>query len=465
MFFVVSLFDFVDLVEKVGLVVVNIWIIVNVLMSGLCGMFLFGFDNGDMLEFFWCFFGILLLQVFGNGSNLKNVLVLDNLFDIEQNCGVGLGFIVLVDGYVMINVYVVDDVDIIYVMLIDKCEFKVKLIGVDDCMDVVVVKIQVLNLLVVVIGDLNKVCVGEWVVVIGLLFGFDNMVMVGIVSLKSCNMGDYLLFIQIDVVVNFGNLGGLLINMQGEVIGINLQIYSCIGGFMGILFVILIDEVMCVVDQLKVIGKVMCGWIVVVIGEVMKDVVDLIGLLKVEGVFVSSVELGGLVDKVGIQLGDIILKFNGCLVDVVLDLLCMVGDMKFGMKVMVSVWCKGQVCDLLIMIVEMLVELMVKVEQCKNVLQKLCQINLFGLMVSDLMVEQMKMLKLKNGVQIDGVDGLVVWVGLQCGDIVLCVGDIDIMSVKQFVDVIVQFDLQKVVVVFVWCGDNMQFVFVWLCQK
>ena len=173
----------------------------------------------------------------------------------EQSSGVGSGFILSADGYVMTNAHVVDDADNIYVTLTDKREFKAKLIGVDDRTDVAVVKISATNLPAITIGDSTKVRVGEWVVAIGSPFGLENTVTAGIVSAKGRDTGDYLPFIQTDVPVNPGNSGGPLINMQGEVIGINSQIYSRTGGFMGISFAIPIDEAMRVADQLKTIGQ------------------------------------------------------------------------------------------------------------------------------------------------------------------------------------------------------------------
>ena len=321
----------------------NIRTTANVPVPGPRGVLPPGFDNGDMSEFFRRFFGIPLPQAPGNGSgngggNPKNAPTPDNPPDTEQNRGVGSGFIVSADGYVMTNAHVVDDADTIYVTLTDKREFKAKLIGVDDRTDVAVVKIQASNLPVVAIGDSNKVRVGEWVVAIGSPFGLDNTVTAGIVSSKSRNTGDYLPFIQTDVAVNPGNSGGPLINMQGEVIGINSQIYSRTGGFMGISFAIPIDEAMRVADQLKATGKVTRGRIAVAIGEVTKDVADSIGLPKAEGALVSSVEPGGPADKAGIQPGDIILKFNGRSVDAASDLPRMVGDTKPGTKATVSVW-------------------------------------------------------------------------------------------------------------------------------
>ncbi|MFP3507072.1 DegQ family serine endoprotease [Burkholderia sp. SIMBA_062] len=456
-----SLPDFADLVEKVGPAVVNIRTTANVPMPGPRGVLPPGFDNGDMSEFFRRFFGIPLPQAPGNGSgngNPKNAPTPDNPPDTEQNRGVGSGFIVSADGYVMTNAHVVDDADTIYVTLTDKREFKAKLIGVDDRTDVAVVKIQASSLPVVAIGDSNKVRVGEWVVAIGSPFGLDNTVTAGIVSSKSRNTGDYLPFIQTDVAVNPGNSGGPLINMQGEVIGINSQIYSRTGGFMGISFAIPIDEAMRVADQLKATGKVTRGRIAVAIGEVTKDVADSIGLPKAEGALVSSVEPGGPADKAGIQPGDIILKFNGRPVETASDLPRMVGDTKPGTKATVSVWRKGQARDLPITIAETPAETTAKAEQRKNTPQKPRQANSLGLTVSDIPADQMKSLKLKNGVQIDAVDGPAARAGLQRGDIVLRVGDTDITSAKQFAEVTAQLDSQKAVAVLVRRGDNTQFV-------
>ncbi|RQP31735.1 DegQ family serine endoprotease [Burkholderia ubonensis] len=449
-----SLPDFADLVEKVGPAVVNIRTTANVSSGGPRGALPPGFDNGDMSEFFRRFFGIPLPQAPGNPKSAPQP---DNPPDTEQNRGVGSGFIVSADGYVMTNAHVIDDADTIYVTLTDKREFKAKLIGVDDRTDVAVVKIQASNLPVVAIGDSNKVRVGEWVVAIGSPFGLDNTVTAGIVSSKSRNTGDYLPFIQTDVAVNPGNSGGPLINMQGEVIGINSQIYSRTGGFMGISFAIPIDEAMRVADQLKATGKVTRGRIAVAIGEVTKDVADSIGLPKTEGALVSSVEPGGPADKAGVQPGDIILKFNGKPVDTASDLPRMVGDTKPGAKATINVWRKGQARDLPITIAETPADATAKADPGKKPPQKPRQSNALGLTVSDIPADQLKALKLRSGVQVDGVDGPAARAGLQRGDIVLRVGDTDITSAKQFGDVTAQLDPQKAVAVLVRRGDNTQF--------
>jgi serine protease Do len=445
--------DFADLVEKVGPAVVNIRTTANV-PTDTRGMLPPGMDNGDMSEFFRRFFGIPLPQAPGNPKSAPNA---PDAPDTEQNRGVGSGFILSSDGYVMTNAHVVDDADTIYVTLTDKREFKAKLIGVDERTDVAVVKINATSLPSVAIGDSNRVRVGEWVVAIGSPFGLDNTVTAGIVSAKGRNTGDYLPFIQTDVAVNPGNSGGPLINMAGEVIGINSQIYSRTGGFMGISFAIPIDEAMRVADQLKTSGKVVRGRIAVAIGEVTKDVADSIGLPKAEGALVSSVEPGGPADKAGIQPGDIILKFNNRPVDTATDLPRMVGDTKPGTRATVTIWRKGQARDLPITITEVPADKNAKADAGQNP-PKPRQSNSLGLTVSDLPADQLKALKLRGGVQIVNVDGPAARAGLRRGDIVLRVGDTDITSAKQFVDLTSQLDPQKVVAVLVRRGDNTQFI-------
>ena len=462
--------DFTDLVDKVGPSVVNIRTTTRVTLSqrGMPP----GMDNGDMSEFFRRFFGIPLPQgPQGGGQSPRGGQGgqggsqgggqdsgPDSGNDTEQNSGVGSGFIMTSDGYVMTNAHVVDDADSIYVTLTDKREFKAKLIGVDDRTDVAVVKIQANNLPAITIGDSNKVRVGEWVVAIGSPFGLENTVTAGIVSAKGRDTGDYLPFIQTDVAVNPGNSGGPLINMQGEVIGINSQIYSRTGGFMGISFAIPIDEAMRVADQLKATGKVTRGRIAVAIGEVTKDVADSLGLPKAQGALVSSVEPGGPADKAGIQPGDIILKFNGQTVDAATDLPRMVGDTKPGTKATVTIWRKGATRDLPITIAEMQSDKSAKADQKKAPEPKPRASNALGLAVTDLSADQLSQLKIKGGVMVDSVDGPAARAGLQKGDIILRVGDTDITSAKQFLEVTSHLDPQKMVAILVRRGENTQFV-------
>ncbi|MFX1761604.1 DegQ family serine endoprotease [Paraburkholderia sp. A1RI-2L] len=458
--------DFTDLVDKVGPSVVNIRTTTRVTLSqrGLPP----GMDNGDMSEFFRRFFGIPVPQGpqggqsprggQGGGQGGGQDSGPDSGNDTEQSSGVGSGFIMTNDGYVMTNAHVVDDADSIYVTLTDKREFKARLIGVDDRTDVAVVKIQASNLPAITIGDSNKVRVGEWVLAIGSPFGLENTVTAGIVSAKGRDTGDYLPFIQTDVAVNPGNSGGPLINMQGEVIGINSQIYSRTGGFMGISFAIPIDEAMRVADQLKATGKVTRGRIAVAIGEVTKDVADSLGLPKAQGALVSSVEPGGPADKAGIQPGDIIQKFNGQTVEAATDLPRMVGDTKPGTRSTITIWRKGATRDLPITVAELQPDKSTKADQRKTPEPKPRAANALGLSVTDLTADQMSQLKIKGGVMVDSVDGPAARAGLQKGDIILRVGDTDITSAKQFLEVTSRLDSQKMVAILVRRGDNTQFV-------
>ncbi|WP_213294273.1 DegQ family serine endoprotease [Paraburkholderia sacchari] len=458
--------DFTDLVDKVGPSVVNIRTTTRVTLSqrGLPP----GMDNGDMSEFFRRFFGIPMPQGpqggqsphggQGGGQGGGQDSGPDSGNDTEQSSGVGSGFIMTGDGYVMTNAHVVDDADSIYVTLTDKREFKARLIGVDDRTDVAVVKIQASNLPAITIGDSNKVRVGEWVLAIGSPFGLENTVTAGIVSAKGRDTGDYLPFIQTDVAVNPGNSGGPLINMQGEVIGINSQIYSRTGGFMGISFAIPIDEAMRVADQLKATGKVTRGRIAVAIGEVTKDVADSLGLPKAQGALVSSVEPGGPADKAGIQPGDIIQKFNGQTVEAATDLPRMVGDTKPGTRSTITIWRKGATRDLPITVAELPSDKGTKADQRKTPEPKPRAANALGISVTDLTADQMSQLKIKGGVMVESVDGPAARAGLQKGDIILRVGDTDITSAKQFLEVTSRLDSQKMVAILVRRGDNTQFV-------
>src|SRR5476649_749253 len=488
----VNLPDFTTLVDKVGPSVVNIRTTTRVSSSNDLRGLPPGMDDGDMSEFFRRFFGIPMPGSPGsprggggsggngggsggnggsgggdqggsdNGSSQGNRSAPqdspDNQDNSEQSSGVGSGFIMSADGYVMTNAHVVDDADTIYVTLTDKREFKAKLIGVDERTDVAVVKIQATSLPAITIGDSNKVRVGEWVLAIGSPFGLDNTVTAGIVSAKGRDTGDYLPFIQTDVAVNPGNSGGPLINMAGEVIGINSQIYSRTGGFMGISFAIPIDEAMRVADQLKTTGKVTRGRIAVAIGEVTKEVADSLGLPKAQGALVSSVEAGGPADKAGIQPGDIILKYNGHDVSTATDLPRMVGDTKPGTKSTITVWRKGQSRDLPITIAEMQPDKVAKTEAKKAQPPKASASNTLGIAVSEIPADQKKALKLTNGVMVDAVEGPAARAGFQKGDIILRIGDTDITSAKQFDAVAQNVDPSKMVAVLVRRGDNTQFV-------
>ena len=219
----------------------------------------------------------------------------------ERPRGVGSGFVLSADGYVMTNAHVIDGADEVYVTLTDKREFKAKVIGADKRTDVAVVKIEAAGLPAVRIGEVGRLKVGEWVMAIGTPFGLENTVTSGIVSAKARDTGEEVRFIQTDVAVNPGNSGGPLINMRGEVVGINSQILSRSGGFMGISLSIPIDDAMKVANQLRAGGKVIRGRIGVQIEPVTKEVADSLGLGKAQGAVVRMVEPGGPADKAGLE--------------------------------------------------------------------------------------------------------------------------------------------------------------------
>jgi serine protease Do len=223
---------------------------------------------------------------------------------------VGSGFIIESNGYILTNAHVVDGADSIYVTLTDKREFKAKLIGLDKRTDVALVKVEAAGLPRLPIGDSSKLRVGEWVLAIGSPFGLENTVTAGIVSAKSRDTGDYLPFIQTDVAVNPGNSGGPLINTRGEVVGINSQIFSRSGGYMGISFAIPMDEAIRVSNQLRASGKVNRGRIGVAIAEVSKELAESLGLTKARGALVRNVEAGAPADKAGLEAGDVILSWR-----------------------------------------------------------------------------------------------------------------------------------------------------------
>ncbi|HEX6362341.1 MAG TPA: trypsin-like peptidase domain-containing protein, partial [Albitalea sp.] len=277
--------DFTDLVERVGPAVVNIRTTerARARSGGTPEM------DEDLLEFFRRF-GVPIpgdpQQPPGRRGQPH-----PQLPDGEPRMrGVGSGFILTPDGYVMTNAHVVEGAEEVLVTLVDRREFKARIIGADKRTDVALVKIEATGLPAVRIGDVNRLKVGEWVIAIGSPFGLANTVTAGIVSAKGRDTGDFLPFIQTDVAINPGNSGGPLINLRGEVVGINSQIYSRSGGFMGISFAIPIDEASRVSEQLRVSGRVQRGRIGVQIDQVSRDVAESIGLGRPRGALVRSVE-------------------------------------------------------------------------------------------------------------------------------------------------------------------------------
>lgn len=444
--------DFTDLVEKTGPAVVNIRTTEKV----KAGPSVQGNDEQEMQEFFRRYFGIPIPPRNQQPDRTPRGRKQGPQQDEEAPRGVGSGFILSADGYVMTNAHVVDGADEVYVKLTDKREFKAKIIGVDARTDVALVKIEGNNLPRLTMGDSSKIKVGEWVIAIGSPFDLDNTVTAGIISAKARDTGDYLPLIQTDVAVNPGNSGGPLINMRGEVIGINSQIYSRSGGYMGISFAIPIDEAIRVSEQLKASGKVTRGRIGIQIGDVTKDVAESLGLSKAQGALVQRVEPGGPAEKGGLEAGDIILKYNGISIERSSDLPRLVGSTKPGARSVLLVWRKGVSRELSLTIAEMEQEKVAKKEDKKPKVEALP--NALGLVVADLTETQKKELKIDGGVLIDSVDGAASRVGLRPGDVILRLNNTDVKDVKQFNALVTKLDPKKMAVILVRRGDSSQFV-------
>jgi serine protease Do len=372
--------------------------------------------------------------------------------DEPQQRGVGSGFVLSADGYVMTNAHVVDGADEVIVTLTDKREFKARIVGADRRTDVAVVKIEATGLPFVKIGDVGRLKVGEWVLAIGSPFGLDNTVTAGIVSAKQRDTGDYLPFIQTDVAINPGNSGGPLINLRGEVVGINSQIYSRSGGFMGISFAIPIDEAVRVSDQLRTNGRVIRGRIGVSIAPVTKEVAESIGLGQPRGALVQGVESGGPADKAGVEAGDIILRVDGKQVERSGDLPRIIGGTKPGSKSTLQVYRRGQTRDLSVTVAEFEPDRPSRRAQAEPSATPGVK-SAIGLTVSDLTDAQKQELKVKGGVRVDAVEGPAQRAGLREGDVILSLDNTEITDAKQFQAVAAKVEKARAVSVLVRRGE------------
>eukprot|EP01030_Chromulinospumella_sphaerica_P006405 gene6405-6264_t len=379
----------------------------------------------------------------------------------EQPRGVGSGFILTADGVVMTNAHVVEGADEVIVTLADKREFKARIVGADKRTDVAVVKIEASGLPAVKVGDVSRLKVGEWVMAIGSPFGLENTVTAGIVSAKQRDTGDYLPFIQTDVAINPGNSGGPLINMRGEVVGINSQIYSRSGGFMGISFAIPMDEAMRVSEQLRASGRVTRGRIGVQIGPVTKDVAESLGLGKAQGALVTGVESGSPAEKAGVEAGDIIIRFEGKAIEKVADLPRLVGNTKPGSKSSLTVFRRGQSRDLAVTIAEIEPDkVAVKTTDREERAKASAAGQQVGLTVTELPDAQKKELKLKGGVLVSAaVDG-AARAGLREGDIILAIANTEVSGVKDFDAILGKVDKSKTLSVLYRRGEWAQYALI-----
>ena len=446
--------DFTDLVEQVGPSVVNIRTLEKVStrqgIPGLGG----GGNEEEMLEFFRRF-GVPIPNVPRQGPRSNRPQ------EQEQPRGVGSGFILTSDGFIMTNAHVVEGADEVLVTLTDKREFKAKTIGFDRRSDIAVVKIEATGLPAVKTGDVSRLKVGEWVMAIGSPFGLENTVTAGIVSAKQRDTGDFLPFIQTDVAINPGNSGGPLINMRGEVVGINSQIYSRSGGFMGISFAIPMDEAVRVSDQLRSNGRVSRGRIGVQIDVVTKDVAESIGLGKAQGALVRGVEVGSPAERAGIEAGDIITKFEGKVIDKSIELPRLVGAVKPGTKSTLTVFRRGSVKEINVVIGEIEADKVAQKAPERDEKPKATSaVQLLGLTVADLTEAQKKELKVKNGVKVEAVTEASARAGLREGDVIVAIANVEVGSVKEFDAAVAKIDKTKAVNVLFRRGDWAQYALI-----
>ena len=438
--------DFTELVEQVGPSVVNIRTLEKARPTAPAA----GGPDDEMQEFFRRFFGVPM-------PNAPRQAPRPNRPDSEaQPRGVGSGFILSSDGFIMTNAHVIDGADEVLVTLPDKREFKARIVGADKRTDVAVVKIQATGLPAVKVGDVSRLRVGEWVMAIGSPFGLDNTVTAGIVSAKQRDTGDFLPFIQTDVAINPGNSGGPLINMRGEVVGINSQIYSRSGGFMGISFAIPMDEAIRVSDQLRANGRVSRGRIGVQIAPVTKDVAESLGLGKAQGVLVRGVEEGSPAEKAGLEAGDIILRFDGKAIEKPADLPRAVGNTKPGNRVTLTVFRRGANRDLSVTVAEVEPEKTVAAAAEKK--SPPATIAHLGLTLSDLSDAQRREARVRSGVRVDAAVDAAARAGIREGDLILAVANSEVASVQVFEALVSRLDKSRPLSLLIRRGNAVDFV-------
>lgn len=437
--------DFTDLVEKQGGAVVNIST-TQILRSaqGFPGLP----ENDPFFEFFRRFSPPMPRE--------------------QESHSLGSGFLISADGYLLTNAHVVDHADKITVRLTDKREFAAKVIGVDRRTDVALLKIDATGLPKVKLGDPSRLKVGEWVVAIGSPFGFDSSVTAGIVSAKgrSLPQDNFVPFIQTDVAINPGNSGGPLFNMDGEVVGINSQIYTRSGGSMGLSFAIPIDVATQVAEQLRSTGKVTRGRIGVSIQELTRELAESFGLDQPEGALVSSVEKNGPADKAGIESSDVILRFDGKAVRSSADLPRIVAATRPGSKATIEIWHKGERRQVVATIGEMSEEGRTLPAARKAEADAGQTFARLGLALSELSREQLQELQVGGGLLVEEVNGQAARsAGLRRGDVLLAIGNLPIRSLAQFNDILKRLPKGRNVALLVRRGELASYVAIRLDEK
>ncbi len=411
---VVGLPDFTRLVKAVGPSVVNIRTYTRSAEQGTD-------QDAQTREFLRRFFG--LPRPPGDSGRAPPAAAGD-----EHPAGVGSGFILEPDGYVLTNAHVVDGADRIVVTLMDRREFVARLVGADPRTDVALLRIAAHGLPAVRIGDATRLQVGEWVVAIGSPFGLDNTVTAGIVSAKARDTGEYTPLIQTDVAVNPGNSGGPLIDMYGRVVGMNSQIYSRTGGFMGISFAIPVNQVVAVAEQLKASGHVVRGRIGVAVEPLERRLARSLGLDDARGALVGAVEPGGAAAVAGVLPGDIILSVDGHAVERSSDLPRLVGAIRPGSRIPLQVFRLGHARTL---------QVTVGAWQSPAVARRMPSTSpaarsRLGIGVVDLNAAQREQLGVGAGVMVESTDGFGAAAGLRVGDVITALNNTPSRTASQF---------------------------------
>lgn len=402
--------DFTELVEQSAPAVVNISTTQKTSLAEHVGP---GFEMPEIPEDAGPL-GDLLKRFFGEGQDF---------LDEFDTTSLGSGFIFSRDGYVVTNYHVVKSADEIIVRLSDRREFKAELVGIDAMSDLALLKIEADNLPILKMGDSKKLKVGEWVLAIGSPFGFDYSATAGIVSAKGRSLPNenYVPFIQTDVAINPGNSGGPLFNLDGEVIGINSQIYSQTGGFMGLSFAIPINVALDIIQQLKKTGHVSRGWLGVYIQEVTRELAESFGMRQPEGALVAQVMKDSPAQKGGLQVGDIIRKFNGEPIIHSSDLPPVVGRTPIGDESLVEVIRAGKPLKLRITIGELPETSTAQSPHKKGKPGKSSDL-ILGMSIINAPDEVLKSLGIESGVLVDKVEaGPAREAGVRKGDVIVMV--------------------------------------------
>ncbi|MDQ5847710.1 MAG: DegQ family serine endoprotease [Pseudomonadota bacterium] len=369
--------------------------------------------------------------------------------------GMGSGFIISQDGFVLTNAHVVAGFDDVMVKLADaKREFKAKVIGVDKRTDIALLKVDATGLPVVTLGDSSKVEPGEWVAAIGSPFGFANTITAGIVSAKGRSLPDdaYVSFIQTDVAINPGNSGGPLLNLQGEVVGVNSMIYSGTGGYMGVSFAIPIEVALDVAKQLRSTGKVTRGRIGIGIQPLTKELAQSFKMDATSGAVVVAVEPGAPAEKAGVQIGDVVLAWNGKKIDDPNELPRLVAAIKPGADATMTVWRTGKPETLRVSVGEVTAEADAKADPPAK------ETNRLGLAVRELPASERKTLGVDFGVLVTDVSRTTAGSPVQPGDVIVAVNQSKFSSLEEFDKLIAAPEKGETVALLVRRGEGALYV-------